>query len=584
MTTRQLIKDLEKYNSRDLLTLQKFYKLPKMPKTLLVQKIAKLNLERIKTATMPYGDCSNQVELFSQDDWSAENEPSIKVTFWWYKDFSKKQNIQCYDRDNLKQWLATPEHTLYKWIANTRSGVIDPMGYGGGPSNSFTVQNWPDSQFVLKTNLQAQSENINAYPIAKNMRIGREFGISQNHGQLPGFVVYELSLDQDPKTFYLSKIHKELFDNVNVNECLRNYQEYTPEQLFLIVDSISETNPKKCYDNNTRVIPQAPEPVQQIQEQSGQVQQVQEPQESDDEEDEELPAFEIEEIELEKFDSVPDNELGDPFYVSANDYLNVTCYDNYTLIVENQTNNEIFIKNPTENTTFCKQSADNTGIILIPSPDYVIIYNYIDDSSIKVIIPVISVQNIQYIKSTSEEEDLLFLQSESKIIILGILENSITSTKIVNVPYPVRKFVAQPTNVLDIFYHDRTLNAICCKRTNHKGQDIFTKHFIGVTSISACNYEGTSVCITVFYSGNIRRVIAQTLDLARQVEESIIGTQRVQGQLFSYGENKFIYKSQVYNLPTEVIYASAYLENTQTMRVNYIDGDDMLHSLSFPLI
>jgi hypothetical protein len=584
MTTRKLIKDLEKYNSKDLETLQKFYKLPKMPKKQLLSKIAKLNLQSVKSNQMPYGDCTNKVELFSQDDWGADNEPSLKVTFYWYQDFSKKQNIQCYDRDNLKQWLSTPEHTLYKWISNVPGVPIDPMGYGGGPSNSFTVQNWPDSQFVLKTNILnvENIENINAYPIAKNMRIGRQFGISQNHGQLPGFVVFELSKESNPKEFYINKICKTLFKNVNIQECKRNFDGYTIEQLFLIMDSISESNPDSCYVENYRQNPIVEEPVREP------VRDVQEPIQNV----QVHPQGPSQELER-SFVITQDNivlfqlQVGDtPINVSpiigiqANDRYYIEYHQEYYKILERRIGLVKYLVNP-HHGAYCELSNDSSYLMIV---FHRILYIVDIDPMFAINTP----RSISSLKIRFDFESLgipQILNKNDNIIELYIpVYNNISFTRIKDnriissqtfTNILSHTFIARPDNILDVFYvqddsiiHDR----ISLSAEIERFSSIIASDPDSGNEIRGVNYRGNGPFETILLYDKYK----YNVDTSEyQIVIPIDGTQRVNSELLLWGHDEE--KTHIFYKLLEANWESEQLENNIC---GYISNNNVLNVLS----
>jgi hypothetical protein len=556
-----LVNDLKKYNSKDLDTLAKFYKLPKLPRELLIPKIARLNLKSkgvLWTAKMPYGDCTNEVEQFSQDDWSADNEPNLKVTFWWHADFSKKPTVQCYDRDNLNQWLATPEHTLYKWIPNTKGRPIDQMGYGGGPTDSLIVQNWPDSQFVIKQDLRnvQNGATLNAYPIAKNMRIGRQFGISQNHGQLPGFVVYQLS-PTPPREFYIYKIYMTLFQNSTREECERHFVGYTPEQLFLIVDALAEFVNSSSYDiNGNRKEPPTQQQIQpRIQQQIQPQIQPESDSESDSESEREFQNG-VREITLNIVSSIPD-DIGYAYWTIANDTFHVINYKNYIKITKNNSNVSKYIQNPDYGyLTVAIPESNESSVFVLYTGESFILYEYSNDDTIEIKWPFREEININVQIIDDQERTLLFCFVQKKLAIMEITNRRLLSTTFVNVPKDIKTFIARPDNVLDIFYTDQ--DVVFRKRCDHQGNDIGNTVVVpNITNISSCNYQGSSIFKTIVAGDN--KLVNIDDNTETNVDETIIGMQRINGQLLKYTNTYIMYKNWISDIFDNIDSASGYI-------------------------
>jgi hypothetical protein len=575
-----LIKDLETFDKKNIDILRKFYNLPKnMKRKELLYNIAKLNME-IKIGNLPFADCTNEVNIFTQDEWTEEEQPNLKVKFLWYADFSKKPTIQCYNKDNLLEWLNDTNHTLYKWIPNILGTEMEPMGYRGGPSNSFTVQNWPDSQFVVKTNLP-NSDTLTAFPIAKNMRIGKQFGISQNHGQLPGFVVYELSTETDPKKFYIDKICKE-------NEaCRRNYANHTLEQLFLIVDELSEKDSQSCYDQNgNRINPQQLQQLQQLQ----QFQEAQQAQQAQPFNPRPRRPTTLENIATDQLiinNNIPDDlNIENVFDTTANDKYLIISYENYVNVDSYLTQYDFYINIESSGKIFVEIEPDNSDILLINTAEGLYVVNLAMRTS--TIYLHFDEENIESIKSiTVNNETSIYLMFEDFIRFVKISDNQIVQTYKFDIYKPIA-VIPRSDGITDII--DLANIPVVPFNVNRfeNGENTFeysTRPGVGVYPAGKYigNYTGLESFETVLYVPNyiinIDRIYNENAFNNTFINKIIIGSQRINGELLTWSKNTIYYKNYSENIDQEIIKAAGFIIN-DILKIFYITNEYKLYEIA----
>lgn len=145
-----------------------------------------------KPLPLPPLRCSNDVDFISQEPWSEES-PTLYIKF--------SDRVQCYNAEKLLEWIEkTPVFAL--WIGKK----MDSEGHGGKPSKKSLDQYWKlyEQEFLARDPLFlsllriANKDRILYYdtePLGIK-RIGNaegSMGISELHGQSPGFNVYKLS-------------------------------------------------------------------------------------------------------------------------------------------------------------------------------------------------------------------------------------------------------------------------------------------------------------------------------------------------------------------------------------------------------
>ncbi len=137
-------------------------------------------------------DCENPIDYITQEVWSADNPPEVKITLWDIKDpINGPRRTICFKREELQQWIADQSHRMAPWIPNLLGGVIDNDGHGGGPSVQIFTQ-LPERTLVFG-GPEFNEDNWIGIPTATDVRIGNRagvMGVSALHGQVPGKVVY----------------------------------------------------------------------------------------------------------------------------------------------------------------------------------------------------------------------------------------------------------------------------------------------------------------------------------------------------------------------------------------------------------
>jgi hypothetical protein len=148
-----------------------------------------------------YGKCTSDRDLVSLVDW-IDSKPTVFINF--IDDENRKGRFNCYDGDSLSYWLKMNENTFAMWKGDQD---MDDMGYGGSPDLSNKFFKLYTGEFVRVDNLSNRIKRGlkdslgNPIPVVFDatleniIRIGNtrgSFGVSEVHGQLPGYRVYKL--------------------------------------------------------------------------------------------------------------------------------------------------------------------------------------------------------------------------------------------------------------------------------------------------------------------------------------------------------------------------------------------------------
>src|SRR5438105_6258792 len=155
-----------------------------------------------------YSKCSSDKDLPTLTEWS-ESPPDIIINFVY--EIGKKPIVHCYDSSGLKQWLNNPENSLAEWIS-TSGEELHPMGFGGGPDLNRKYVKLYTGEFVegdenidkLRKGLRGAIFTAIPMGIKRIGNIFGTFGVSEHHGQLPGYPTYKLQYISS-----LPYIHKE---------------------------------------------------------------------------------------------------------------------------------------------------------------------------------------------------------------------------------------------------------------------------------------------------------------------------------------------------------------------------------------
>ena len=136
--------------------------------------------------------CSDDADIVSGTPWSDE-PPSIFIAF--------PGRIVCYEGTRLRLWLSDPDNTsFYKWVPQYSGGLIDDSGGGGKPSTDprdhywklYTQEYVVADEGIRRKIMSEESYLFDAVPIGVE-RTGKAFGMSGEHGQLPGRTIYKLT-------------------------------------------------------------------------------------------------------------------------------------------------------------------------------------------------------------------------------------------------------------------------------------------------------------------------------------------------------------------------------------------------------
>lgn len=152
------------------------------------------NLANIIANDNTYNKCSNDVELLTQEEWDETCQKDIVIKFLNPSNIQLTPETVCYNYNETMKWLNMPENKFFKWVPNNLTRPMDDMGYGGGKSFTTKYYKLPSNHFITEHSIEEISKKgeFVGLPVAVNERVGREFGISANHGQLPGFTIFKI--------------------------------------------------------------------------------------------------------------------------------------------------------------------------------------------------------------------------------------------------------------------------------------------------------------------------------------------------------------------------------------------------------
>lgn len=105
---------------------------------------------------------------------------------------------KCYPKRSLLQFMRA--NVFADWVQNVSGRPMDEMGYGGKPGKKRFVKTTDGLWFTMESLklILRSAPSTNTFKVVvaiRNQRIGNlkgTFGISENHGQLPGFTIYSL--------------------------------------------------------------------------------------------------------------------------------------------------------------------------------------------------------------------------------------------------------------------------------------------------------------------------------------------------------------------------------------------------------
>jgi hypothetical protein len=191
--------DLKKYSDNDIYLLSKYLNTENN-----ITAISKKIIKLYNFGKIDYQQCSNSASLISMEDWNDLNQPTLILNI--YKN-NKKLYTDCYNRNDLIQFLNLPENSFIKWIPIKNKESVQSNGFGSMPStnpkhyvtkiysNIGNLYIKKDSNF----NKLLLDDKIDKWNLefTKKQRIGslnpqaiRQ--ISALHGQEPGEDIYKL--------------------------------------------------------------------------------------------------------------------------------------------------------------------------------------------------------------------------------------------------------------------------------------------------------------------------------------------------------------------------------------------------------
>jgi len=178
----------------------------------LINRWSKLQVKKEKKEVYDFG-CSNIVDYITQKKW--KKEPDIKLEFI---DPGKKSYTLCFKLRTLKEWMRNKENYFAHWIQNPAASVsMTNTGVCGMPNEEQIYLKLPDGTTFIENSLLNIKDPIGV-KVESNVRIGNlrgSLGISNLHGQLPGYSVYRIISRGDDsekklkKTTEFSKIFKQ---------------------------------------------------------------------------------------------------------------------------------------------------------------------------------------------------------------------------------------------------------------------------------------------------------------------------------------------------------------------------------------
>lgn len=146
--------------------------------------------------TKHYSDCKNDIDFITQEEWSSDFLPEMKIKYFDF-DPNKTPETICYKKEDIITLLNTPTNYVADWVQKNQDNPLTDEGYGGEPGDHIFFKTLLNKYIVnplfLKQEVDAPVEYFFAIPFAKNYRVGNRqgtFGISQLHGQAPGVTLY----------------------------------------------------------------------------------------------------------------------------------------------------------------------------------------------------------------------------------------------------------------------------------------------------------------------------------------------------------------------------------------------------------
>lgn len=164
--------------------------------------ITKEQYDTIHPSAKKLHSCSDDVDIFSYEEWEQDYLPEITIDFIDANDPKKPPYVACFRKDDITQWKQDDENYFAKWEQISQYREMDESGRGGKPSDRYIFLKLPGNQYIENIPNPPVGDFV-AIPVAKNVRVGNTkgiFGISMLHGQIPGETIYRVL----PKNQYSS--------------------------------------------------------------------------------------------------------------------------------------------------------------------------------------------------------------------------------------------------------------------------------------------------------------------------------------------------------------------------------------------
>lgn len=142
-------------------------------------------------------DSSNSIDAITQESFDIV-PANIKIYFQNLKTDNGKPYVFCTQRENLQKWIMDLSNSFNTWVPQIGKMMtdIDDSGRGGVPSIEIVYKMYGD-RIVFIANESFIRPDVREYvgipTYLSPQRIGRSFGISNLHGQVPGEMIYWIS-------------------------------------------------------------------------------------------------------------------------------------------------------------------------------------------------------------------------------------------------------------------------------------------------------------------------------------------------------------------------------------------------------
>jgi len=191
-----------------------------------------------------FSDFTSDSESISDDIKSCSNESVISLepfdinsddvfTMYYLNNSNKFTKGICVSKSEMKDYIKSEEDESPSLFTTIWKGG-DESGVGGNPTCKFIVKMPPNNIWITLGSfdkmMNSSEKNWYLLPLYSNKkrRIGYEYGISRNHGQIPGFKIYKVFTKEEIK------------NNVEVKETDEDYPLYVKDlRLIQLQQSIN---------------------------------------------------------------------------------------------------------------------------------------------------------------------------------------------------------------------------------------------------------------------------------------------------------------------------------------------------------